>query len=135
MKLGPLFILNKRNTKTSEKLENDLMLANCDAIVLFSILSLFWTIPETESRQMLHDIKIFISFHLLSNKKWKQNQKKLTQSLRYWLENRYIFAPKLLIFYIKWWHQQNERGPGISMVLQHLYLYYLHLLSWKLSSF
>ena len=68
MKLGPLFILNKRNTKTSEKLENDLMLANCDAIVLFSILSLL-TIPETESGQMLHDLKIFISFHLLSNKK------------------------------------------------------------------
>ena len=68
MKPGPLFKLNKRNIKTSEKLENDLMLANCDAIVLFSILSLFRTIPDTESGQMLHDIKIFISFHLLSKK-------------------------------------------------------------------
>ena len=74
------------------------MLANCDAIVLFSILSLFRTIPDTESGQMLHDIKIFISFHLLSNKKRKQNQKQLTQSLRYWLENRYIFCPKTADF-------------------------------------
>ena len=52
------------------------MLANCDAIVLFSILSLFRTIPDTESGQMLHDIKIFslvFTFYLKKNENRTKN--------------------------------------------------------------
>ena len=38
MKFGPVFKLDKRNkTVPKKKIENDVMLANCDVIVIFPI--------------------------------------------------------------------------------------------------
>ena len=37
MKLGPVTKLDKRNKITSKKIDNDVMLANCDVIVIFPI--------------------------------------------------------------------------------------------------
>ena len=41
MKLEPATKLDKRNTSTSKKIDNDVMLANCDVIVFFPIHSQF----------------------------------------------------------------------------------------------
>ena len=40
MKLGPVTKLGKRNTVTSKKIDDDVMSANCHAIVIF------WSNPE-----------------------------------------------------------------------------------------
>ena len=37
LKLEPVTILDKRNTGTSKKFDDDVISANCDAIVIFSI--------------------------------------------------------------------------------------------------
>ena len=37
MKLRPLTKLDKRNTATCKKLDNDVILANCDIVVIFQI--------------------------------------------------------------------------------------------------
>ena len=39
MKLGPVTELDKRNTATSKKFENDVISANCDVIVFFPFMA------------------------------------------------------------------------------------------------
>ena len=53
MKLGPVTKLDKRNTTTSQKIDDDAKSENCDVIVIFPIYGLFGAIrsqiPETWS--------------------------------------------------------------------------------------
>ena len=44
MKFGPVTKLNKRNKATSKKIEGDVILENCDAIVIFPIYGQFGAI-------------------------------------------------------------------------------------------
>ena len=44
MKLGPLTKLDKRNTTMPKKIDDDVMSANCDIIVIFSIYDQFGAI-------------------------------------------------------------------------------------------
>ena len=46
MKYGPVNKLEKRNTKTSKKLNGSAMLGNCDVIVIFSNLWPIWSNSE-----------------------------------------------------------------------------------------
>ena len=41
MKLGPVTILDKKNKAMSKKFDNDIMLENCDVIVIFPIYGQF----------------------------------------------------------------------------------------------
>ena len=41
MKLGPVTILDKKNKAMSKKFDNDVMLENCDVIVIFPIYDQF----------------------------------------------------------------------------------------------
>ena len=41
MKLGPVTILDKKNKAMSKKIDNDVMLENCDVIVIFPIYGQF----------------------------------------------------------------------------------------------
>ena len=72
-KPGTVTKLDKRNTTMSNKVDDDVMLANCDITVFFSISNLqpsgSW-IPDAWSIKL-----ILINSNLLSYKTWKQNQK------------------------------------------------------------
>ena len=63
--------LDKTNTTTSNKFDDDLMSANCDAIAFFSIYGQI--ILKPDYGRMLYKTYIFINNDLLSYKNWKQN--------------------------------------------------------------
>ena len=50
MKLGPVTKFDKGKVKTSKKLDDDVMSANCDFIVIFPIYGLIWNNPEAGFR-------------------------------------------------------------------------------------
>ena len=63
--------LDKTNTTTSNKFDDDLMSANCDAIAFFSISGQI--ILKPDYGRMVYKTYIFINNDLLSYKNWKQN--------------------------------------------------------------
>ena len=50
MKLGPVTKLDKRNKTTSADFDNDVVLTNCDTIVIFPNLWPIWSNPEARFR-------------------------------------------------------------------------------------
>ena len=54
MKLRPVTELGKRNKTTSEKFDDKVMPANCDAIIIFLIYSQFGAIQELEAGFRMH---------------------------------------------------------------------------------
>ena len=73
MKLGPVTKINKRNTTTSKKHDDDVILENFDVIVFFLVYSWFAAFRKLVSWRMVCKTYIFISSNLLSYKNWKQN--------------------------------------------------------------
>ena len=73
MKLGPATKLDKRNKTTSKKSDNSVMLANCVAIVIFSIYGQFGAIRKPDIGRILCKTYIFIKSDLLCYKNRKQN--------------------------------------------------------------
>ena len=73
MKLGPATKLDKRNKTTSKKSDNSVMLANCVAIVIFSIYGQFGAIRKPDIGCILCKTYIFIKSDLLCYKNRKQN--------------------------------------------------------------
>ena len=55
MKLGPVTKLNKKNMATSKKVNDDVMSANCDVIVLFPIYSQFAVIRNPNSGVIVYE--------------------------------------------------------------------------------
>ena len=68
MKLGPVTKVNKRNKITSKKFDDNVMSANCDAIVIFPSYGQFGGIRKPDSRHIVCKTYIFISSNLLSYK-------------------------------------------------------------------
>ena len=68
MKLGPVTKLDKRNKTTSKKIGDDVMLANCEVIVIFPIYGQFGAIWKPDSRGIVCKTKIFINSNFLSYK-------------------------------------------------------------------
>ena len=68
MKLGPVTKIDKRNTATSRKFDDDVMLANCDVIVFFLIYGQFAAIRKLYSGRMAYKTYIFINNNLKSYK-------------------------------------------------------------------
>ena len=66
MKLGPVTKLNKRNKATSKNFGDDVMLTNCDVIVIFPIFGLFGEIRKPDFGRMVCKTYIFTKNHLLS---------------------------------------------------------------------
>ena len=64
MKLGPVTKLDKRNKTTSKKFDNDVMLENCDVIVIFSIYSQFGAVWKPDSRRIVRKTYAFINSNL-----------------------------------------------------------------------
>ena len=73
MKLGPGTKIYKRNKATSIKFDDDIVFANYDVIVLFSIYGQFEAIRKPFSRSMAYKTYIFINSNLFPYKNWKQN--------------------------------------------------------------
>ena len=68
MKPGPVTKLDKKNKTPSKKPDDDIMSANCDAIVIFPIYGKFGAIRKPDSGRTACKIYIFISGNLLSYK-------------------------------------------------------------------
>ena len=68
MKLGPVTKLDKRNTTTLKKFDDDVMLASCNVIVIFLIYGQFGAIQKPDSGRLACGTYIFINSNLLSYK-------------------------------------------------------------------
>ena len=68
MKLGVVTKLDKRNKTTSKKFDDDVMLANCDIIVIFPIYDQFGAMRKPDFGCMACKTYIFINSHPLSYK-------------------------------------------------------------------
>ena len=68
MKLGPVTILDKRNTTTLKKIDHDVMSAICNAIIVFPIYGQSATIQKPNSGRMVYKTYIFNKNNLLSYK-------------------------------------------------------------------
>ena len=68
MNLGPVTKLDKRNKGTSKKFDNDVISANCDIIVTFSIYGQSGAIQKPDSRGTVCKSFIFIDSNLSSHR-------------------------------------------------------------------
>ena len=73
MNPGPATKLDKRNTATSKKIDDNVMSVNCDVIAIFPIYGQFGAIRKPDSGRIACKTYIFINSKFLSNKNWKQN--------------------------------------------------------------
>ena len=68
MKLGPVTKLHKRNKTTSKKFDDDVMLENCDDIVIFLIYDQFGAIWKPDSQHIVFKTYVSTNSNLLSYK-------------------------------------------------------------------
>ena len=68
MKLEPVTKLDKRNMAMSKKFHNDVMLVNCDVLIIFPIYGQCGAIQKPESKHMVCISYIFIKSNLLTYK-------------------------------------------------------------------
>ena len=73
MKLGTVTKLGKRNKVTSKKFDDDVMSANCDIIVIFSIYDQSRAIRKPDSGCIVCKTYIFVNSNLLFYKNLKHN--------------------------------------------------------------
>ena len=66
MKLRPVTKLHKKNKASSKKIDDDVISANCDVIVIFSIYDQFGAIRKPDSEYKVCNLYIFIKSNLLS---------------------------------------------------------------------
>ena len=71
MRLGPVTKIDKRNKKTSKKVDDDAMSINCGVIVIFPIYGQFGVIGKPDTGRLVCKTYIFINSNLLPNKNWK----------------------------------------------------------------
>ena len=89
---GPVTKLEKRNKTTSKKIDDYVMSANFDVIVIFSIYGQFEAIRKTDLRYTVCKTYIFISSDLLSYKIESRTKKSLNSSFTIALSKGTIFA-------------------------------------------
>ena len=61
MKLGPVTKLEKKKATASKKVYGDVMSANCDAIIIFSMYDEFGAIRKPDFGRMVWKIKNFVN--------------------------------------------------------------------------
>ena len=66
MNLRPVTKFDKKNKTTSKKIDNDVILANCGIIVIFSVYGQFGAIWKQVSGHIVSKTYIFINSNLLS---------------------------------------------------------------------
>ena len=107
MKLGPVTKLDKRNKTKPKKIDDDLISANCDVIVIFLIYGQFGAIQKPDSRRIVCKT----SPSLTVNWKQKTELKHLTQLSHYRLGKGTVFAKKC------WFLQKKTDTSRIKRVL------------------
>ena len=90
-----------KNTSDSKKIDDYVMSANCDVIVIFSIYGKFWAIQKPDSGCTVCKTYILIKSNLLSYKNKKQNQKISNTALILLLWVKVLFLPKNAVFLSK----------------------------------
>ena len=73
MKPGPVTKLDERNKTIFKNSDDDIMPANCDVIVIFTIYVQFAAIWKRGSGSIICETYIFINSYFLPYKNWKQN--------------------------------------------------------------
>ena len=76
MNLGPVTKLNKRNKATSKKIDDGVMSANYDVIVIFSDFRTIWSNPE--ARSLKPTFSLIATFYLTKTE--NRTKKSLIQS-------------------------------------------------------
>ena len=94
LKLRPVTKLDTTNKTMSKKLDDDVLLANCQVIVIFPIYGQFAVIQKPDSGHIACKTYIVISSNLLSYKHWKKNQKSFNTALTLLLWVKVLFLPK-----------------------------------------
>ena len=86
MKLGPLTKLDKRNKRMSKKIDDDVMSANCDVIIVFPIYGQFGAIrkPDSGCMSVKLTFSLIVTFYLTKTE--NRTKKPLTQLSRYCFE-------------------------------------------------
>ena len=83
MKLGQVTKLDKKNKTTTEKVDDDIMSKNCDAIVIFPIYGQFGASREPDSGRILI-FSLIVNFYLTKNT--NRTKTSLTQLAQYCFE-------------------------------------------------
>ena len=83
MKLGQVTKLDKKNKTTTEKVDDDIMSKNCDAIVIFPIYGQFGASREPDSGHILI-FSLIVNFYL--TKTTNRTKTSLTQLAQYCFE-------------------------------------------------
>ena len=91
MKLGPVTKIDKRNTVTSKKFDDDVILAMCEVIVIFTIYGKFGAIRKLDSGDMVCKKGIVYMVTFYFTKTENRTKKPLTQLSYYCFELRYCF--------------------------------------------
>ena len=68
MKLGTVTTIDKKNKATSKKIDDDVILENCDVIAIFAIYGQFGAIRKPDFGGIVCKTYIFINSKLLSYK-------------------------------------------------------------------
>ena len=68
MKLGTVTKLDKRNKTASKKIRDDLILGNCDVIVIFRIFGQFGAVRRPDSGHRVCKSYVFSNSNILSYK-------------------------------------------------------------------
>ena len=75
MKFGPVTKIDKRNTRTLKKFDDDMISENFDVTCIFTIYLQFGATRKPDSGGMVCNTNIVINSNLFSCKNWKQNIK------------------------------------------------------------
>ena len=86
MKLRPVTKLDKRKRTTLKKNNDDVILENCDIIIIFPIYGQLGAIRKPDSGRIVFKNYIFINSNLLSYKSEVRTKKSQTQLPNYWFE-------------------------------------------------
>ena len=85
-KLGSITKLQRRNTPTSKKIEDDLMAVNYDFIAIFAIRGQYRPIRKLDSSRQAYNTYIFINSNPISTKTQTRTRETLTQLYYFWLK-------------------------------------------------
>ena len=122
-KLGPAIELDKTNSTTTKKSDDDVISSKYDVIVDFWIFRIFGAVRKPKSGHMAHDFANNCNTIILSCNNWKQNWKMLNTKLKRVLWKLALkipnFADILLTFC---WRQQNYRGLGTNFCIFRNYI-------------
>ena len=134
MKLRQAAKLDKKNeTKKLRKFAVDVMSANCNAIVIFSVYGQFGAIRKPDSGRLVYKTYIFSKSSLMSYKNWKQNENTFNTALTLLLWVKVPFLPKNADLLQK--NAEISKIKTLALKVLFSQTKYLCVLTYQISSF